>query len=73
MEMQELEIIIGQDGVVNVSVKGVTGTRCLEITEGLEKAVGKYNEREFTASYYQQDTVVDAQWCKGKVRTDPPS
>ena len=73
MEMQELEIIIGHDGIVNVTVKGVNGTRCLEITKGLEEAVGKLNERKFTAAYYEQDTVVESELCKGKIRIDPSS
>ena len=40
MEMQEIEVQINQDGKVEISVRGVKGLKCLEITADLEEALG---------------------------------
>ncbi len=40
MELQEIEITIGPDGQVQIQVRGVQGTKCLEITKELEEALG---------------------------------
>lgn len=40
MELQEIEIIIGPEGQVQVQVRGVQGTKCLEITKEMEEALG---------------------------------
>ncbi len=60
MEMQELEIIIRRDGSLNVSVKGVSGEKCLAVTGGLERAVGKITGREYTSEYYMQDSLQES-------------
>jgi hypothetical protein len=40
MELQEIEVVIGKDGQVQVQVRGVKGTRCLDLTKELEEALG---------------------------------
>jgi hypothetical protein len=49
MDVQEVEIIINKNGQVQIQVRGVRGTQCLEITEELEQALGgKVTLRELT-------------------------
>ncbi len=36
MELQEIEIVIGQDGRVQLQVRGVKGLTCLDLTKELE-------------------------------------
>lgn len=40
MELQEIEVTIGKDGQVQIQVRGVKGTKCLELTKELEEALG---------------------------------
>jgi hypothetical protein len=40
MELEEIEVIIGPDGQVQIQVRGVKGTRCLVLTKELEEALG---------------------------------
>lgn len=40
MELQEIEVTIGKDGQVQIQVRGVKGTKCLELTKELEDALG---------------------------------
>lgn len=40
MELQEIEVIIGKDGRVQIQVRGVNGTKCLDLTRELEAALG---------------------------------
>jgi hypothetical protein len=40
MELQEIEVTINKNGQVEVHVRGVTGTACLDITRPLEDALG---------------------------------
>lgn len=40
MELQEIEVTINQNGQVEVRVHGVKGAACLDITKGLEAALG---------------------------------
>lgn len=54
MEMQELEITIDREGRVQVAVRGVKGEGCTGITKNIENAVGKIEERRYTAEYYEQ-------------------
>jgi hypothetical protein len=50
---REMEIEIGRDGKVNIQVKGVQGTECLEFSQFLEEALGETVEQEVTSEYYQ--------------------
>jgi hypothetical protein len=40
MDVQEVEVIINKNGQVQIQVRGVKGTQCLDITSGLEQALG---------------------------------
>jgi len=40
MELQEIEVVIGKDGQVQIQVRGVQGTKCLTLTKELEEALG---------------------------------
>ncbi len=40
MEVQEIEVVIDKDGQVQLHVRGVKGQACLELTAGLENALG---------------------------------
>ena len=40
MELQEIEVVIGKDGQVQIQVRGVQGLKCLELTKELEAALG---------------------------------
>lgn len=67
MEMQELEITIGKDGRVNVAARGVKGEGCLALTKNIEQAVGRIEEREYTAEYYEQPVDVSTYQRNGLV------
>jgi len=54
MQMQELEITIGNDGRVVIHVSGATGQDCVSLTGALEQAVGTVEERTFTPEFYEQ-------------------
>jgi hypothetical protein len=40
MELQEIVVTIGEDGKVQIQVRGVNGMKCLELTKELEEALG---------------------------------
>lgn len=40
MELQEIDVFIEADGQVRVEVRGVKGGACLDLTAGLEAALG---------------------------------
>lgn len=57
MEIQELEVFIGQDGKVSYEVKGVKGKKCLDITKGIELDLGgEIISREEKSEMYEQET-----------------
>ncbi len=50
MELQEIDVYIEADGQVRVEVRGVKGQSCLDLTAGLEAALGAdVASREMTA------------------------
>jgi hypothetical protein len=40
MEIQEIELVVAKDGKVELTVRGVKGQACLDLTQALEKALG---------------------------------
>ena len=40
MELQEVDVFIGEDGNVLIEVRGAKGKVCLELTRDLEEALG---------------------------------
>lgn len=58
MEIQEVMLTIHPNGQVEISVRGIKGNTCLEITKTLEEALGNHLvERKLTAE--SQDTSSD--------------
>ena len=55
MGAPEFDITIGRDGKVKVKVRGVSGAKCIELTEMLRQIVGKEESRELTSEYYGGD------------------
>lgn len=50
MEIHEIDVIIDNNGKVQVLVRGVKGRQCLQLTQALEAALGaEVMSREFTA------------------------
>jgi hypothetical protein len=40
MEIQEVEVVVGKDGRVELTVRGVKGPACLDLTRALETVLG---------------------------------
>lgn len=67
MDLQEIEVIIGKDGQVQLLVRGVKGLTCLELTKELEAVLGGQIEaREMTpeAQETTEEQVKQRQWQK---------
>lgn len=59
-EMQEIDFVITTDGCVQMTVRGVSGQKCLEITRSLENALGgKVLVRTYTDEFYQNNQELD--------------
>lgn len=55
MRKQDIEIVIGKDGKVEFTIKGVKGASCLDETKFLEQALGGgVTEQQKTGEYYEQ-------------------
>ena len=50
---QEIDIQITPDGEGKLTVRGVAGAECLELTQALEAELGIVVERERTSEFYQ--------------------
>ena len=59
MQKPTIEILILPDGQVKITVKGITGSRCLSLTEFLEEGLGDLVERELKEEYFQIIISVD--------------
>jgi hypothetical protein len=53
MELQELEIVINENGETTIRVRGVHGAECRDVTKELEEQLGTLRERELTGEYYE--------------------
>ena len=56
--MEEVKVTIDGDGNVKVTVFGVKGQGCLQITEKLEALLGGQVQREYTSEFYAQSEEV---------------
>jgi hypothetical protein len=67
MEMQEIEVIIEKDGQVRIEVRGVKGPSCLDLTKGLEEALGgQVEDRQMTPESQEvSEQVEQQQWLQG--------
>ena len=57
----EIIITITKTGESTVSVNGVAGPGCREVSAGIEKALGQTVKTEFTTEYYQESEANETQ------------
>lgn len=55
--MQEIKLIIGKDGKVNIDVAGVSGPVCQNLTKSIEAALGKTESVKKKPEFYEQRTT----------------
>jgi len=67
MDLQEIEVFIEKDGTVRVEVRGCKGPACLDLTRGLEQALGgEVLDRRMTAeSQEAPQQTGEQQWLTG--------
>jgi hypothetical protein len=66
-EIQEIDVFISPEGEVKIEVRGVKGKKCLEITRGLENALGgKVVLREHTDEFNQNEQDIDQSAFQGQ-------
>ncbi len=68
MELQEIDVFVEKDGQVQIEVRGVKGTSCLDLTKDLEAVLGdRVTNRELTpeADETAQSIVQEQQWQWG--------
>ena len=56
---RDIIITIGPDGNVQISVEGVSGGDCVDLTRALEEELGDVTDRQFTSEYYQAEEGVE--------------
>ena len=54
--MKKIRILIGKDGKATVSVEGVQGKACLELSKIIEDAIGDVQERKLCDAYHEEVT-----------------
>lgn len=52
--MKKIRIHIGKDGQATVSVEGVPGPACLDLTKAFEQALGRVQDRRLCQEYHEQ-------------------
>lgn len=58
MKIEQIEIIIGCDGKVQLQTSGFSGNDCLEATKEIERLLGnQILNREQTGEFFQQTPV----------------
>ena len=68
MEMQEIDVFIDKDGQVRIEVRGVKGPSCLDLTKGLEAALGgQVEDRQMTPESQEAapEGVRQQEWLTG--------
>jgi hypothetical protein len=55
--MQEIKLIIGKDGKVNIDVAGVKGSACQDLTKSIEAALGRTESVQKKPEFYQQQSA----------------
>ena len=56
MAKKSFEVVIAADGQVTIEVKGHPGHACMDVVEGMRKALGgaEIKDKKVTAEYHQQ-------------------
>ena len=62
--MPEIIIQIKKDGSTKVSVEGVAGPSCTDLTKLIEEALGEVSSRECSVEYYE--TLTESQSLEQK-------
>ncbi|MDY6969463.1 MAG: DUF2997 domain-containing protein [Spirochaetota bacterium] len=57
-QRHDLNITITKTGKVEISVEGVKGSKCLQITEDIENELGEVIAREKKSEFYQEEKKV---------------
>ena len=52
--MQEIKLIIGEDGKVNIDVAGVSGPACKNLTKSIETALVETESVKKKPAFYEQ-------------------
>jgi hypothetical protein len=69
MEVQEVDVFIEKNGQVRVEVQGVKGMACLDLTKGIEDALGgQVDDREMRPEAYEAADVVVEERQRQQVR-----
>lgn len=55
----EIEINIKPDGEIELTVRGVEGSKCIEFSRFLEEALGEEISKEFTSEYYIEEVKTE--------------
>jgi hypothetical protein len=62
MEVQQVEVVVGDDGIVEIHVQGAKGRKCLKLTQDLETALGgQVIQREMTHEADEPETVAETE------------
>ena len=55
--MQEIRLIIGKDGKVNIDVAGVKGSACQDLTKSIETALGRTESVRKKPEFHQEQAA----------------
>jgi hypothetical protein len=58
MKPIEIEVVVGEDGEVTLHVKGVKGKTCTDLTDEVEKALGRVTKRTATREAHEAPVQV---------------
>ena len=58
-ERHDLNITISEEGEIELKVEGVSGPKCLKITEILEEDLGEVLSREKTSEFYKNENEIN--------------
>lgn len=61
MAKQELEIVISPTGDVQISVSGMKGNKCVDLTKSLEESLGHVVQRTLKPEYYESTVNTEIQ------------
>lgn len=70
MQIHEIEIVISKEGQVQIHVRGLKGGQCLEVTKGLEQALGgQLTSRELTGEDYECGEIITSDQAQQYLRS----
>lgn len=58
MDRPEFEITLAKDGAVTVRVTGVSGEKCIQLSDMLKEIIGHEESRQLTSEFYGPDGTV---------------